>query len=357
MLKNLPVVIRLESLIKNWDSYKNWILPNRSSLNIDYLKNKIGNLPEVPVANCNEKYFDSHSKINLSFFEYLEYWENRDKHENPELLYLKDWHLRNKLPDYIFYSIPKYFSSDFLNEYLTDIGAEDYKFVYIGPANSFTPFHADVFSSFSWSVNIFGRKRWIFISPGEENKLKDVYGNLPFTIDIEMLTKYNVKHFVIIQETGNAIFVPSNWHHQVYNELDTVSINHNWFNGANISYVYESMKNCENRCRNEIKDCLSMANFEQHCQVILKSVFGMDYRDFLTILDHIVQKRVNTIKDIKKSKVSEEISLDENHLNFDLNQIFSVLKVMSSDDEVLFKINSQDYCNKIIEKIESQLQK
>jgi hypothetical protein len=37
---------------------------------------------------------------------------------------------------------------------------DDYRFVYLGPATSYTPLHCDVLRSFSWSVNVCGRKRW-----------------------------------------------------------------------------------------------------------------------------------------------------------------------------------------------------
>lgn len=39
--------------------------------------------------------------------------------------------------------------------------------MYIGPAGSWTPLHHDVFRSYSWSVNITGRKQWIFFHPDE----------------------------------------------------------------------------------------------------------------------------------------------------------------------------------------------
>ena len=85
--------------------------------------------------------------------------------------YLKDWNSQ-----YNAYTTPSYFCSDWLNEWWelkTDSEyRNDYRFVYIGPKNSWTPFHADVFGSFSWSANIVGKKRWIFFPPGEEIKLK-----------------------------------------------------------------------------------------------------------------------------------------------------------------------------------------
>lgn len=43
---------------------------------------------------------------------------------------------------------------------------------------------------------------------------------------------------VFEQEPHEALFVPSGWYHQVENlDLATVSINHNWFNGTNLSRI------------------------------------------------------------------------------------------------------------------------
>lgn len=38
----------------------------------------------------------------------------------------------------------------------------------------------------------------------------------------------------VVQDAGDTIFVPSNWFHTVENIADTLSINHNWLNGANL---------------------------------------------------------------------------------------------------------------------------
>ena len=73
------------------------------------------------------------------------------------------------------YRTPKYFCSDWLNEYWDDSiksGKDDYKFVYVGPAGSWTPLHSYVVGSYSWSANVAGRKRWIFFQPGQEKFLR-----------------------------------------------------------------------------------------------------------------------------------------------------------------------------------------
>ena len=50
------------------------------------------------------------------------------------------------------------------------------------------------------------------------------------------------RNYEVIQEPGDVIFVPSGWHHQVHNLEDTISINHNWFNGANIGNIFGDLK-------------------------------------------------------------------------------------------------------------------
>lgn len=89
-----------------------------------------------------------------------------------------------------------------------------------------TPLHADVFTSYSWSANIIGKKRWLLFPPREEDHLRDLYGQLAYDAvseDLNDRTKYRtydskkLKCFDIIQEAGEIIFVPSGWHHQVWN--------------------------------------------------------------------------------------------------------------------------------------------
>lgn len=107
-----------------------------------------------------------------------------------------------------------------------------YGFVWLEHFNSFfrTPLHADVFTSFSWSVNLCGRKRWVLFPPGEEICFTDKLGNLVYDIESPVLQDsnqfenyYHHKNtFEIIQNSGEAVFIPSGWHHQVWN---LVSVN------------------------------------------------------------------------------------------------------------------------------------
>uniref|UniRef100_A0A8D2P5X1 Jumonji domain-containing protein 4 n=1 Tax=Zosterops lateralis melanops TaxID=1220523 RepID=A0A8D2P5X1_ZOSLA len=148
------------------------------------------------------------------------------------------------------YSTPVYFSSDWLNEFWDAAGGDDFRFVYMGPKGSWTPFHADVFRSYSWSANVCGRKRWLLFPPGQEELLRDPRGNLPFDLTAPQLREPGVcprsrpipAPLEILQGPGEIVFVPSGWHHQVHNLEDTISINHNWVNGCNVSVVWSFLQ-------------------------------------------------------------------------------------------------------------------
>uniref|UniRef100_A0A8C0UIC4 Jumonji domain-containing protein 4 n=1 Tax=Cyanistes caeruleus TaxID=156563 RepID=A0A8C0UIC4_CYACU len=113
-----------------------------------------------------------------------------------------------------------------------------------------TPFHADVFRSYSWSANVCGRKRWLLYPPGEERFLTDTHGNLPFDLtapefrDPRIYPRSGLARapLEIIQEAGEIVFVPSGWHHQVHNLEDTISINHNWLNGCSVGRMWRFLR-------------------------------------------------------------------------------------------------------------------
>lgn len=42
-------------------------------------------------------------------------------------------------------------------------------------AGSWTPLHADVFRSYSWSANVCGKKRWFFLDPSQYHLVFDRY--------------------------------------------------------------------------------------------------------------------------------------------------------------------------------------
>ncbi|KAF1782322.1 Thioredoxin, conserved site [Phytophthora cactorum] len=159
----------------------------------------------------------------LTLNEYLDLIENGTAGKK----YLKDWHFVHAFGHdvYVWWDHKEKSESD-------------YRFVYL-----------DVFRSYSWSVNVCGRKKWVFYHPDDESKLKDRFGRLVVSdVTVGNIDKENYPHFheakpvYVIQETGDAIFVPSGWYHQVENLEDTISINHNWFNGYNVRELWDFFK-------------------------------------------------------------------------------------------------------------------
>ncbi|KAL3281559.1 hypothetical protein HHI36_004767 [Cryptolaemus montrouzieri] len=268
----------------------------------------------------------------MNFKEYLSYWENYIENEYSKelpLYYLKDWHLQNELKHDCFYEVPIYFSSDWLNEYLTHYNKDDYRFVYMGPKGSWTPFHQDVFSSYSWSTNICGKKRWVLFPPKEEEKLLDDLGNLPY--DIEEIPD-NIDYFEVIQYPGDALFVPSGWHHQVWNLDNTISINHNWVNGCNLRLVWQALELNLFNVKREISDCEDLENYCEQCQLILRSTFGMHFEDFFNFLRFIALKRLNRESD--NYLQNKDTPHEGKYIIFDLESLHEVLELFINHKDV-----------------------
>ena len=121
-------------------------------------------------------------------------------------------------------------------------------------------------TSYSWSTNIAGRKRWRFVAPQDASLLRrfpdqrtselaSTYDDMERRYANDELGAYTdgfsgwpgwaevrSRVHVVYQEPGQTIFVPSNWYHEVENLTDCLSLNHNWCNAYNLRSMYESME-------------------------------------------------------------------------------------------------------------------
>uniref|UniRef100_A0A7N5JTK1 Jumonji domain-containing protein 4 n=1 Tax=Ailuropoda melanoleuca TaxID=9646 RepID=A0A7N5JTK1_AILME len=199
------------------------------------------------------------------------------------------------------FTLPVYFSSDWLNEYWDALDVDDYRFIYMGPTGTWSPFHADIFRSFSWSVNICGRKKWFFFPPGQEEALRDCHGGLPYDVTSPALLDSRLypmrKHcsppLELTQEAGEMVFVPSGWHHQVHNLEDTISINHNWVNGCNLANMWHFLQQELRAVQQEVSEWRdTMPDWHHHCQVIMRSCSGINFEEFYHFLKIIAERRL-----------------------------------------------------------------
>ncbi|XP_069815241.1 2-oxoglutarate and iron-dependent oxygenase JMJD4 [Dendropsophus ebraccatus] len=326
LIANTPCLFSAE-FSRLWSSRRTWVTPEN--------KPHWGNLLRVfgdaivPVANCDVKEYNANPKELLPLREYIAYWREYTENGGRSArgcLYLKDWHMRREFPDEDVYETPLYFSSDWLNEYWDSIAMDDYRFVYMGPVGSWTPFHADVFRSYSWSANVCGRKKWLLLPPGQEELLRDDSGNLPYDVTVPSLRKLCPPPLEVIQEAGEIIFVPSGWHHQVYNLEDTISINHNWVNGCNVSVMWRFLQAELSAVQREINEWReTMEDWDQHCQIILRSCTGIDYREFFSFLKIIAEHRIQALQEDAPQPGPHLMSPGPQHIHFDLRKIMETL--------------------------------
>ena len=221
----------------------------------------------------------------------------------------------------------------------------DFRFLYIGPQGSWTPLHCDVFGSYSWSANIVGRKRWLFWKPGEEPR--DERGELVWRVGEE---EVNDGRLEVEQVEGQVIFVPSGWHHQVTNLEDTVSINHNWFNGTNIEEVVVRLEAELKKVQKELSDCKG-DGWDQLCQQLLRDSYGMNLEDLVDLLAAVLERRFKMLNEPDSFPISfDQAVLGYNHSKYDVAHIKRALYMLAIIFENTNLHEKQDQCQQLIEK-------
>ncbi len=285
MYPNIPVMIR--GLSDTWECCDDWVMkdpstgqsmPNQSHI-IQHYGNDVITVHVQPMDGfqCPQQRPETSITYDMTVADYMKWWKNYELSEEL-LLYLKDWKFVASHPESDIYYCPHFFADDWLN----DAKHGSYKFIYLGRKGTVTALHADVLRSFSWSTNIFGTKMWYFIAPQYAHLLYDCFGtNLAYHLHADIANKVDrntvsgAEHeqndfmstlypglryarqyaFSVRQPSGATLFVPSNWFHTVENIEDTLSINHNWMNGANIRkcwhYVESKVRRYEERANNE----------------------------------------------------------------------------------------------------------
>lgn len=221
--------------------------------------------------------------------------KQRDKkktNDEAPLHYLKDWHLALESEEEPFYEWPELFKSDWLNEFTINTGRSDYRFVYYGPAGSLTGFHQDVLKSHSWSANLAGQKLWHFWRPGNHPAQYEGKG---YITDEKVLETADL---VVVQKTGQTVFVPSGWWHQVMNQRETLSINHNWITHHSIRHSWDYLNEQLDLIKSELADLrpgMADGEWAQITQKILRAQTSLDFDDFFNFLIFIKKRRENGI--------------------------------------------------------------
>ncbi|KAJ2723980.1 hypothetical protein GGI07_002267 [Coemansia sp. Benny D115] len=286
---NIPVVLG-PSLTSHWPARRDWVTADGRP-SFAHLAEVFGTT-EVQVAECDIVYFSDQKRTTIPFCEFLQKWQHGPEDAR---LYCKDWHFVQACPQRSFYRPLGHLSDDWINLYY-DANPElkdDYKFCYMGGNGTWTPFHEDVFRSYSWSANICGRKRWILVPPGQNHLFTDSLGNWVYNLLDYDAAKFprltELKTLEIIQYPGETVFVPAGWWHQVSNIGDTISINHNWSNEFGLRFMYERLRGDLANVKYALRDVADMEGFHEHAQLVLKADSGTDYPSFVRFVRVIAQ--------------------------------------------------------------------
>ncbi|PIA17280.1 Clavaminate synthase-like protein [Coemansia reversa NRRL 1564] len=337
---NVPVVLG-PAFTENWTARNEWVTDGRPNFSriIELYHDTI-----VQVAECDTAFFTDQKRVEMKFSEFVHQWQ-----ENPQShLYCKDWHFTKSNPEFCAYTPLPCLSDDWINLYCDNevsSSDDDYRFCYMGGDGTWTPFHEDVFRSYSWSANICGEKRWTLVPPGQNSLFTDSLGGWVHNLDDYDEQRFPqlrfLKRLEFVQRAGETVFVPSGWWHQVRNVGDTISINHNWANEFNLHFLYARLASDMAAVRHALRDVADMDGFEEQVQLVLRADSGTDYRNFIRFLKYIAG--------LYMRKIGEPEGCPE-LLQFDpyfrtafsvrraLERIDSVLGILERDEAVL-KLN------------------
>jgi hypothetical protein len=334
--KNLPCVLTdIGSL--GWRAAKEWVDQASGEADMEALRSKFGH-HEVTVHGADGR------REDMTLTDYIDWWQqNRG---SGEWKYLKDWHLASQQPDYAAYSVPECLGADWLNEHwgatCSQSQGGDHRFVYIGPAGSFTALHADVLFSYSWSANVTGEKRWLLV-PSEQRSLVSDEATRPLVRDLKDLPKSSkastVTPIEIFQHAGELLFVPSGWYHQVENLTDCISINHNWLTAHNVGWALTRIK----EVLADVQHGLSEGEDDdaELCESIVSRRCGMGVGELCDMLEGVIQRRTHTpqrsSKRVRRSAdcstaVSGTDSLEISRASEVLAEALNVLETVYAND-------------------------
>ncbi|XP_058087944.1 arginine-specific demethylase JMJ20 isoform X2 [Magnolia sinica] len=257
-------------------------------------------------------------------------------------------------PEYAAYTTPLFFVDDWLNLYLdshpmhmdgdvchdkNEINCSDYRFVYMGPKGTWTPLHADVFRSYSWSANVCGKKKWHLLPPSQchllfdQNMKSTVYDIFGEVSEAQFPGFKKTVWLECTQEQNEIIFVPSGWYHQVLNLEDTISINHNWFNAFNLSWVWNLLLKDYNEAKEYIEDIRDICDdFEGLCQRNLAANTGMNFFDFFIFITRFSFANL--------SLLYHHVKTDENPIWVSPNRAHNLISNLISIHKVATKMKS-----------------
>eukprot|EP01062_Namystynia_karyoxenos_P048871 TRINITY_DN37344_c0_g1_i4.p1 TRINITY_DN37344_c0_g1~~TRINITY_DN37344_c0_g1_i4.p1 ORF type:complete len:272 (+),score=70.88 TRINITY_DN37344_c0_g1_i4:60-818(+) len=158
LMPNRPCVVH--GATAGWRAQREWAAAD-GAVDIAAVARAAGDLEALaPVTECDSE-AQRHECRRMALRDFFAAWGDR---QGSLRLYLKDWHWQQALQEAEgeWYAVPPWLTADWLNRYCAEEraghrfgdGVGDYRFCYVGQQGSFTPYHVDVFRSYSWSANL-----------------------------------------------------------------------------------------------------------------------------------------------------------------------------------------------------------
>lgn len=115
---------------------------------------------------------------------------------------------------------------------------------------------------------------------------------------------------------------------------DTISINHNWFNGTNVNYIYKGLGKASKEIQDEVSGYGTTLDTEQ-LEMFLNSHYGMNFQQFRQLLQTVIDRRDSGFLKIHSSKPCHSCSGDrlcknQHHCDVDRQVALQILKLLSN---------------------------
>jgi len=110
--------------------------------------------------------------------------------------------------------------------------------------------------------------------------------------------------------------------------------------------------------KKEVKDCKDMEGWDEHCQLMLQAMFGMNYKEFFSFLAFIGKRRLDFLKNSKPLLLFGGWQLGRNHILFDLIQLKKILVTFIEDTDTKslnFFRNLDDQPEQLMKEIEQYI--
>ena len=231
--------------------------------------------------------------VSLNLREYMEKYVIGCNDRNPMLIFDAIVMEQEEVDLINDFACPALFSQDDYLKHIDPISRPPFQWFIYGPKNSGSPVHQDPMGTQAWNALCSGKKLWILFHPAtpkellptksldigiNNNKKKnekqneediDLWEDLYSWIYLELpeirrkikmhfdvlsdLRKKNINnnshidneafwYREFLQMPGEIVFVPSNWHHAVFNLEDSIAVTQNYCSRTNLSKCYTLME-------------------------------------------------------------------------------------------------------------------